>query len=908
MGSEERGKFLLELYRKAQSLPEKELYEYFLDHAVNVTGSTIGFFHFVSKDQESVILTTWNSEALKGCSASYATHYPIEQAGNWVDCIRVKHPVVYNDFKRSPNQKGLPEGHVEVKRMLSVPVLEKGKVEAVFGVGNKADPYTEDDVVQLDLVANELAKILKQRSTEKELREAKNDWERTFNAVPDLIAILDKDKVVQVNRAMARQLRMTPRQAVGLSRNKYLHDLNFPPEFCPQEKAFEDGKEQTAEIHVPRLGGDFLVTTTPIKDGNGKIVGSVHVARNITELKKAQEVCRQNEQRIADILGSIDDYVYALDVNWNISYISSKAAKDLGFKAEELVGKNFWETFPTFLGTEVETNFRTAAAEKAIRRFEWKTIFVRGCIEFAVFPSVEGITVYGKDITERKEAEEELWHAAERNYLYLEAGDFGASEYDFKKSALFLDDRARCLFELDEDETPTVEGVLSRVNSDDRKGLQEAVNQALTGQNKESFYCEFRVNSVDNQLAWVAFYGKVYFLSEGNNRKPSRIIGVYKNITERKKAEEELRQSEESFSKAFRSSPAALALFHLPDGHAVDINEAFVRLFEYDRDELVGKITTFTLFSNPNDRAKIVSTLTEQGQVRNMPVYFKNKTGKVVDTILSSEKINIRGEEYALTTIVDVTEQNKLRAELENYAKNLEKLVEERTKQLQDQERMAAIGQTAGMVGHDLRNPLQTVAGEIYLAKLELDSLPSSEQKTSLGASLAVISEQVSYMDKIIRDLQSFVKEFQVSKQLIGLKQLINATLLQIELPANVTASVNVDDALTASADPQLLKRVLINLFNNAVQAMPHGGELTVSADKDDKGQVSIAVKDTGVGIAEAIKPKIFLPLFTTKARGQGFGLASCRRVMKAHGGEISFESQEGKGTTFTIRLPPPSE
>jgi len=90
--------------------------------------------------------------------ANYSTHYPIEPAGNWVDCVRLKRPVIYNDFAKSPNQKGFPSGHVLVKRFMSIPIFEKGKVTIVFGVGNKADPYTEDDVVQLQLIANELSK------------------------------------------------------------------------------------------------------------------------------------------------------------------------------------------------------------------------------------------------------------------------------------------------------------------------------------------------------------------------------------------------------------------------------------------------------------------------------------------------------------------------------------------------------------------------------------------------------------------------------------------------------------------------------------------------------------------------------------------------------------------------------
>ena len=111
-------------------------------------------------------------------------------------------------------------------------------------------------------------------------------------------------------------------------------------------------------------------------------------------------------------------------------------------------------------------------------------------------------------------------------------------------------------------------------------------------------------------------------------------------------------------------------------------------------------------------------------------------------------------------------------------------------------------------------------------------------------------------------------------------------------------------DSTQIKADLQLLKRVLINLVTNSVQAMPDGGKLTLTGRIKPEGQVSISVKDTGVGISDAIKNQIFTPLFTTKPRGQGFGLAVCKRVIEAHGGTISFESTAGKGTEFSIQFP----
>ncbi len=227
------------------------------------------------------------------------------------------------------------------------------------------------------------------------------------------------------------------------------------------------------------------------------------------------------------------------------------------------------------------------------------------------------------------------------------------------------------------------------------------------------------------------------------------------------------------------------------------------------------------------------------------------------------------------------------------------------TAKLKDQERMAAIGQTAGMVGHDLRNPLQSIIGEVYLAQEELRQLPDSVQKSSLQESIQMIADQISYMDKIVSDLQTFVKPVEVHKGIIPLKEFISAVLAQTDLRKNIKTRLQMEnDFLTANADPLLLKRVLINLVTNAVQAMPNGGNLTVRVQPKNGRKVEIIVEDTGVGIPEEIRPKIFTPLFTTKAKGQGFGLAVCKRVIEAQGGTIDFESQVNKGTKFILNLP----
>jgi signal transduction histidine kinase len=225
-------------------------------------------------------------------------------------------------------------------------------------------------------------------------------------------------------------------------------------------------------------------------------------------------------------------------------------------------------------------------------------------------------------------------------------------------------------------------------------------------------------------------------------------------------------------------------------------------------------------------------------------------------------------------------------------------------KKLETAEHLAVIGQTAGMVGHDIRNPLQAIISAVYLAKDDLASLPQSEIKENLIESMKEIEGQAEYINKIVADLQDFSRPLEPCIEEVNLRQLIDNLQLGMDTEENVEVmSEMADNIQTLKADHGFLKRILTNLITNAVQAMPKGGRITITAYKE-KEHCIITVEDTGEGIPENIKPNIFKPLFTTKSKGQGFGLAASKRLANAMGGDITFQSTKGKGAKFTITLP----
>jgi len=221
-------------------------------------------------------------------------------------------------------------------------------------------------------------------------------------------------------------------------------------------------------------------------------------------------------------------------------------------------------------------------------------------------------------------------------------------------------------------------------------------------------------------------------------------------------------------------------------------------------------------------------------------------------------------------------------------------------------ERLAGIGETAAMIGHDLRSPLQALQYVIDLQKLRSERVPVEDRSTKqwemMDALFAKVSEQVAYMDKIVTDLQAYARPFRPERRNISVAAVVNDAIASIPHQEDIQIHTDIAD-IHCSADPHLMQRLLTNLINNAIQAMPDGGTVLIDAKIDAK-TVTLRVKDNGTGIPGELKVRLFQPFVTDKKTGTGLGLAACKRIVEAHGGEIMVESEVGKGSTFTVTLP----
>ena len=330
-----------------------------------------------------------------------------------------------------------------------------------------------------------------------------------------------------------------------------------------------------------------------------------------------------------------------------------------------------------------------------------------------------------------------------------------------------------------------------------------------------------------------------------------------------------------------------------PDMTLTFVNGAYCRYFDKKPEELIGKnFAHFVLEEDQETVTRAIADLTP-----------KNPTGMFEERVLMPNG-DIRWQEWTNRGIFD--EKGRL-VEIQGVGRD----ITERRRleaQLKIAQRMSTIRETAAMVGHDLRNPLQAIVYKLYLAEKATKDLasPYSEVARKLGLEevFKEVREDVKYMDKIVSDLQDYARPLQPETVETSIHTLLDDTFSTVMVPANVRVSREIDkDFPKLMIDPYLMRRTFTNLVNNAIQAMPEGGKLVIKTSRSED-YVSISFQDTGVGIPRENIDKIWSPLFTTRCKGTGLGLPTCERLVEVHNGEIRVESEVGKGSTFTVKLP----
>ncbi len=420
----ERGSLLLDVFMRSLQMSETQIYDEALDLAVRLTDSAIGFFHRVSDDQKTIILTARNKQALEGRSAAYETNYPAETAGNWVDCVRLGVPVVYNDVPTSPDRKGLPLGDAPVRRFMSVPVMEGDKVRIIFGVGNKATEYEDDDVFQIQQIANELQKILKQRRAAEALSESEEKYRAIFENSPlGIFRSTFEGRFLEVSPALATMLGHDSPEAVlrdvqDIGKQLYVH---------PEERqgfVSEHSASPDVTFHLNRYrrkdGSEFIANLylRTVRDAEDRPAFLEGILEDVTERVQAEEALRA--ERGLFVRGPSVVFQWKAQEGWPVEYVSPNVTDQLGYTPDELIsGKVGYATIvhPDDLArvaaevsaygeqgvASFEQMYRIAHADGRYRWVDDFTTVIRGRNG-----AITHYLGYLQDTTERKRAEQEI--------------------------------------------------------------------------------------------------------------------------------------------------------------------------------------------------------------------------------------------------------------------------------------------------------------------------------------------------------------------------------------------------------------------------------------------------------------------------------------------------------------------
>jgi len=363
-------------------------------------------------------------------------------------------------------------------------------------------------------------------------------------------------------------------------------------------------------------------------------------------------------------------------------------------------------------------------------------------------------------------------------------------------------------------------------------------------------------------------------------------FGFISDITQRKRIEEQLREAKDRLEYIVTMNPAAIYLAKPFPDHSdfvcAYISANVMSVTGFGSDKFIGDTKFWMSRVHPDDLRAYFKNIPMlwQDSHRTFEYRFLHRD-ETYHWVHEESNVVHKGKDVeVIGYLSDITERKKLE----------EKLLRS--------ERLATIGELAAMVGHDLRNPLQSIAGAIYF----LEKKSTSKMDKKEREMLEVIKSGIKYSNSIVTELLEYSKELKLKLEPITLKKVISDTLNLVEIPENVKV-VDTIEPIPMKIDVNQVQRALTNLIENAIEAMPNGGRITIEGGKL-KEMVEIAITDTGTGISKDILEEIWMPLYTTKSKGIGLGLAVTKRIVEAHNGSVHAESVVGQGSKFTLRIP----
>lgn len=657
----------------------QDLLNYALKEAIGLTQSEIGYIYFYNDETRQFTLNTWSEGVMDLCSITDPqTVYDLDKTGIWGEAVRQARPIVINDFTApNPVKKGYPDGHAPLSRFMTVPVFSEGRLVAVLGLANKKSDYLNVDVQQASLLMSSLWQMAERKRFEDALIQTQLMLTQVISTLP--VGVFWKDtrlKYMDCNALFARD-------AGCNSIEEVIGKTDAQLAWSDRALQYEQEDREMISSGLPKIGYDEEVLSpsgqkvwlhkhkVPIRDIDGKVIGVLGTYEDITGIKKDQ----LRISRLAAIVDASEDAIIGTTPEGIITDWNRGAERIFGYLETEITGKSILLLSPPDKQDEVIRILKSLMQGRHIDHYETgrlrKSVEIFN-ISLTVSPiynktqKLTGLSIIGRDITERKKNEAEL----ERYRNFLENIADGCFETDLRGTITYANERAAQSLGYTREEYV---GMNYRQHSrpEESKRIRQLFNEIYqTG--KPAFIDEFEVRGKGGQFFYVEMSASLIYDSGG---MPVGFRGTFRDITSRKQIQDDLQQSEARYRNLFQYSKAVMLLIDPDTANIVDANLAACYYYQYTKEELLHKKITDLIVLSPED---VLEERQQAGREQRSHFYFRHRlaNGDIHPVEVFSGPVTIGGKQLLYSIIHDITERRKAEQALQESEERYRSILE----------------------------------------------------------------------------------------------------------------------------------------------------------------------------------------------------------------------------------------
>lgn len=766
--------------------------------------------------------------------------------------------------------------------------------------------------------------ITARKQTEDALRESENRFRALIENNVDAITLLDANGIALYDSPAAPgMLGYTPEDWIGQDVFALIHPDDLPKSRELFKNLTETpGTRVNLTLRLRHKSGTWqwieMVATNLLTEPGVKAI--VLNYRDITERKREEVALVASEDRYRLLVDFSPDAIM-IHQQGKFVYVNPATLALLGAATpDDLLGKpilefvhpDYWEIVRTRVQKALEKGEKPPLIEERFIRLDGSAVEVEAAAIPIQYEGWTAIQVVAHDITGRKRAGAALRESEAFSQAILDNSPIGISVRSQTGQLLSANEAWRKIWAMPESdllEDRTQER--QTLNFDARDAYLEPHQDEVRRVYQQGGHLHLpELKTAHTRPGAAEWISQHFYAIQDERGQVKRVVILTEDITARKRAEDALETERNLLWTLIDNLPDRIYAKDLQGRKTLSNTADWQASGVKDPQDVIGKLDS-DLYP-----PELAAQFTADDQaVMNSGIPIINREVPGLDAhgspvwILST-KVTLRDSQGKTLGMVgigrDITERKQVEDEVRQLNAELEERIEARTRELREtqeqlvrQEKLAVLGQLAGGVGHELRNPLSVINNAIYFLRL---AQPEADEKVK--EYLGIIETETHIADKIISDLLDFSRIKSVDVEPVTVAELVKRVLERFPAREGVSVTLKIPESLpTVYADPRQMTQILGNLVVNACQAMTTGGKLIISATKKSK-EIAIAVKDTGMGIPPENMKKLFEPLFTTKAKGIGLGLAVSRKLVEANSGRIEVQSKPGKGSTFTIFLP----